>query len=420
MDSLAMRSALIGLILGLSAGCAASYAKRGDQAQATGNWVVAVEMYSKALADEPGSAELRKKYEYARGQAVRQSLATAKRCETERDMACVDRETTYVLTLDTSNDDATSMRLAARKFLALGAQEAARQQAKRGEFLAAVRAVAESKTTSTDPEVLAGAEAVSKEIAGSAVSFVQATLSEPTGNDVEQQDARYGECIEILNAVVEYAPDGLTVLAQAKARRQAIAGEMNRLRTERQAAEAEAARVQAAEAERAEADSHRTVSMVGVLAGPGKADGTQWDGMGAQVTSEVTGAIGTALAASNPAVAVASALAGPAANALEKPDVAGYADLYEDQRLVSRVQLEKKQDTFTPQWGQAQWSNVDIRKARVRVVLVDMDLTDNDDMGTAEVDSRQLAVAAETGGVYAAPVYDQTNKQILFIALSVM
>ena len=135
-------------------GCV-SHAEQGDKAAAVGDWKAAVESYRLAIQTENSSADLRRKYAYAMGQAITQSLAVARRCESERDAACVERETSYVLALDPGNAEAPKIRAAANSKAARAQLEDARESARRGRYREAYEAIGQSAKLTDDAAIAA-------------------------------------------------------------------------------------------------------------------------------------------------------------------------------------------------------------------------------------------------------------------------
>jgi hypothetical protein len=164
------------------------------------------------------------------------------------------------------------------------------------------------------------------------------------------------------------------------------------------------------------------LTFTGVLVGPAKSNGCQWDGLTCNPsgTREVISGVEAALGASNPYLAVAAVLAGPAASALEKPDPQGLAELYADGRFLPPVLLEKRQDTYTPQWN-ARWMNVKLEPAtRLSIKLQDADLQCSDDMGTFDIGFNHIQAALRSQGTYQIQVYRETYKQVVFAEISVV
>jgi hypothetical protein len=168
-----------------------------------------------------------------------------------------------------------------------------------------------------------------------------------------------------------------------------------------------------------------TVELDGAYIAPGKADGTQWD-VGGSVDPAIARDIATALGATNPVAALASVFAGPAVEALEKPDPFGTAMMTITgvpgtflQPLSSEASPMK--DTFAPQWpGPPTWTGVPIDSdIRLRVDLWDADVFDNDSIGVAELNSADLRAALAAKKIIGVRVDDQPPGRILLLTLSV-
>jgi len=164
----------------------------------------------------------------------------------------------------------------------------------------------------------------------------------------------------------------------------------------------------------------RRVDLVGATIAPVKADGRQWDGLGAQANKLILNGLSAALASATPYAAAMRFLSEPATQALAKPDVTGVAELYIDGQLVKRHTLAKIQDSFTPQWTDVAWENVTPKRARLRIVLYDADLTAADPIGIMDLNGDDLLAAQWDGNVRQVLVSKQTNRQALFVAVSVM
>lgn len=163
------------------------------------------------------------------------------------------------------------------------------------------------------------------------------------------------------------------------------------------------------------------VSLTGMLIGPGKVDGTQWDGPGGTVDTDDWAMIASALSRSNPYAAAASVMAGPAMQALEKPDVGGSATLVTSSGDGDEFGLAKNQDSFAPNWTGVTWDHVPLDgSARIRVVAIDRDLADDDPMGIFEISASDINQAIQVGRIHPVPVHQQTGKQILFALISAM
>ncbi len=162
-----------------------------------------------------------------------------------------------------------------------------------------------------------------------------------------------------------------------------------------------------------------SVTFVGLLIAPGKADGTRWD-FGGDISPEVTQQLSMKLAAREPYLALAVFVAGVAMPATAKPDVAGTAVILTSAGVDQSYSLPKVQDNFTPDWN-VTWRHVPLDgSARIRVQSWDADLVNNDPLGTFEIGAPAISAAIADGGVFPVRVDGQTNSQILFARISAM
>lgn len=150
-------------------------------------------------------------------------------------------------------------------------------------------------------------------------------------------------------------------------------------------------------------------------------DGAQWDGPGGVLPSGVLRALGTALGAPAPGLAVLELMNGPMVASLEKPDASGVAEIVTSRGPAFRTELPRVQDSFTPQFSDARWTHVPMDgSARLRVEVIDRDVTTDDPMGTLELNAEDFRAAAQAGHVHPVRVDEQTNRQVLFASISVI
>jgi hypothetical protein len=163
------------------------------------------------------------------------------------------------------------------------------------------------------------------------------------------------------------------------------------------------------------------VSILDAKIGPSKVDGTDWDGPG-KVPPTVTGGLLAALGAPDPYQAVTNLLFSVSSNSLDRPEPFGVAELFTRSGPVQVLSLNADRDTLTPIWnGSPTWSSVPLDPAtRIRITLKDKDLVYDDPMGIAEFGYDDLVAALRAGRIYPVRVAEQTNRQILFIGISVM
>lgn len=166
-----------------------------------------------------------------------------------------------------------------------------------------------------------------------------------------------------------------------------------------------------------------SVTLVGLMAAPLKADGTCWDPF-CSISEQDGRRLGAALGALHPLAAVASVLTPAMLEALSKPDIAGSATLLIDGVPKQAFALSVRQDSFTPQWS-ATWRHVPLDGSAVlRVAVEDMDpdvpLVDNDPMGTFLLGRDDMSAALLDGHVVQVPVHRQTNRQVLAAGIYVL
>jgi hypothetical protein len=163
------------------------------------------------------------------------------------------------------------------------------------------------------------------------------------------------------------------------------------------------------------------VSLVDAQIGPGKVDGSHWDGAGT-VPPSVTSGLLAALGAPDPYAAVVNTLSSVSANSLDRPEPVGTAELFTAAGPGGTLRLNADRDTFTPIWfGTPTWERVPLEPAtRIRVTLRDRDVMFDDPMGVAEIGYSDLVAALRAGRVYPVRVAEQTYRQILFVGISVL
>ncbi len=161
------------------------------------------------------------------------------------------------------------------------------------------------------------------------------------------------------------------------------------------------------------------------LIGPTKVGGAPWDGPGVldqNSIDAIAGLMTHALEASNPSAAVISAFANPIIAALDKPDPQGVAKAVapDGMTVLASVELPKWQDSLTPMWSNAFLQRVPLNpNARIEITLIDKDINDDDAIGAATIQYNDLVAAFRGGNVYHVPIAGQTNRQALFVDVSV-
>jgi hypothetical protein len=207
-------------------------------------------------------------------------------------------------------------------------------------------------------------------------------------------------------------------MAEQRAERRAEKQRARDAREKQRQAEVEKRRKAQDERRRREARL-KTISITGAVMAPYMIDGTEWDGPG-KAGPEAAKAYATALMSSNPYGAVMGVLASPTLSMMAKPDTSGSVELWVGGRRIQTIALDKKQDTFTPQWSHVTFQRVDIESARVRIILIDRDAFQDDPAGVVELGPPHFHTAVKVGTVYPADVHTQSSRQILFVNISVM
>lgn len=173
------------------------------------------------------------------------------------------------------------------------------------------------------------------------------------------------------------------------------------------------------------------IEVISILAGPGKVDGTQWDDTD-KVPQEVWDGLAAALGFPG-AGKVLDFMESAAAQSLNKPDPYGMAELdwagtgFDPKFNMALGTVDNNtEDTFLPIWpqisgyGMPGWHKVYFTMdLKVRITLWDEDLVNDDDMGILTLDGSAIGAAWEAGGTYWVRVENQTQKQVLAVALQV-
>jgi len=184
--------ALVLLSIALSA-CVA-HDKAGDRAAALGDWKSAYGEYRQALADEPSDPKLKEKYDRARAEALRTSIAGARGCAARRDWGCAVGEADFVLSIDGSNAEMSELRRSAGREQALIQVEQARGQVAQGQLRQADATLKDAQRLSSDPKVLQGVS----QVAG---GLVTAAVAE---SERQRAARQYGEALAVLQLALPY------------------------------------------------------------------------------------------------------------------------------------------------------------------------------------------------------------------------
>ena len=167
-----------------------------------------------------------------------------------------------------------------------------------------------------------------------------------------------------------------------------------------------------------------TVLVVDAVIGPGKSDGTQWDGyeyVPSSIRSDLAKVIGGGIRSK-----ILDWLLSVANQGLAKPDPYGWVELdvgngYEADAWLAGTG-DNTEDTFTPIWpgGGSGWSEVPfVSDLRLRVTLFDEDLVNDDDIGVAVINFDDVLEAWADGSKYYVLTADQTANQLLMVGIEV-
>ena len=178
------------------------------------------------------------------------------------------------------------------------------------------------------------------------------------------------------------------------------------------------------------------ITLIGAHIGPGKVDGTRWDGIGKLSEDQVSKtqelvqlAAEMAAAAANPPAALAATagklLGDMAMPAASKPDVYGWVewqpagsgptlklDLAPRSRPVREFSATWRQPVVLPD---AKWNP----RLRIRITLRDKDITSDDAIGTVELNGDHIRYAWARQKVTPILVADQSDGQLLAVKVSV-
>lgn len=102
-----------------------------------------------------------------------------------------------------------------------------------------------------------------------------------------------------------------------------------------------------------------------------------------------------------------------------KPDAYGSVDLVVNDVATGHVALPKVDNSFTPRWFQG-WTGVKwATSPSLKLTLVDSDPISDDPIGTVLISTSDLEGALADGKTHYVKVADQSDRQLLYVAITV-
>lgn len=167
------------------------------------------------------------------------------------------------------------------------------------------------------------------------------------------------------------------------------------------------------------------LTVEGFTLGPTKATGQKWDGLGGGQAQDAVLSIGKAFAATEPHLAVASVLAGPLLHGTDPPDPYGWIMISTGGGFKGVKYFADRENAYQNSYIVGLQPAIFYPKARwnegtkLKISITDRDLSDDDPIGVAVITNEQISLALEKNGVvHQVPVYEQTNRTILFVAIT--
>lgn len=178
-----------------------------------------------------------------------------------------------------------------------------------------------------------------------------------------------------------------------------------------------------------------TITLASALFGIAQTNGEEWDSSDRVAQRLITTLMTLLNASGQPAAAIVSQLLGFLDGSdfasYNRPDGAGFADIFVRGAYMLRIAFRGDEDSFSPSWAPeagssfgtpgTAWRNAPLSSTlNVRVTLRDRDLIDADDpAGTFVIRYDDICEALENGGVYQTRVAEMTSNQTLFFGFSV-
>jgi hypothetical protein len=163
-----------------------------------------------------------------------------------------------------------------------------------------------------------------------------------------------------------------------------------------------------------------TISIHGAAISPAMVGGDEWDGPGQVPEGVITDTfdqMGLGYGA------VVEYLTNLAADGYAPPDPFGVAQRWQDGALIEPIALGTEdtndEDTFAPNWVDSRWYGVPVdQDMRLEFTLWDEDLSENDTIGTVQLNYDHVIAALQQAEVLGIRTDEQGSGRILFVAIS--
>jgi len=168
-----------------------------------------------------------------------------------------------------------------------------------------------------------------------------------------------------------------------------------------------------------------SIQIVGATIAPSRVDGSKWLGFGKAKAAQVSKVM-DALLMAEPHVAVINALAQVAMSTSDKPIPYGVVDVATAGKFHTNARKgfgDSRQHSFTPFFGNINYQDIPLDYGtRIEVRMWNyhpIEKRNIDPIGVAEINSDDLKKALDSQKIYQLNVSDQTQNQLLFIAIEV-
>lgn len=157
------------------------------------------------------------------------------------------------------------------------------------------------------------------------------------------------------------------------------------------------------------------VEIISLQIGPGKSDGTNWDGIG-NLTEDLFAF--AARAAGLPFPDIIAKMATVAVSSLEKPDIRGTVEWESNGSIIDSISFAEEEDNFQPTLKpKADFQGFNPHTDRITISLTEVDLSEHDSAGEIYLSKQHFNEVLQNGGAHWVNVAEQTNNQILLVRI---